>query len=497
MYIMTMRKIVKEGVEMFRDATSMAQAVRDKQVSPLELVLETIEKAERLNPRLNAIVSTRYEEAIEEAKKFQVNNQPFAGVPLFLKDLGQEKKGTPCTYGSRLFKDYICHETSHFVKRLEELGFIILGRTNTPEFGYKMVSDAQLHGPVRHFLDETVNAGGSSGGAAAIVAAGISPMSAASDGGGSIRVPASHNGLIGLKPTRGRVPVGPGSYRGWNGATVQFGLTKTVRDTRNMLWHLQTCQLESPFPLPLLQKENLFSPKINRPLKVGMLLKHPIGGKVSSEVEQVVRQMAKKFEVDGHEVSEIVEDPINGIELQKGFYLISGAETVVMFQKMEKQLQRQMTRFDMELMTWVMYQSGLMVTGADYARVAGDWDRYAEAMMQLHDTYDVLLLPTVANTAPKQDAYSLDADLIEKMEHIHELSHEERQEVVWKMFESSVEDTPFTQRMNITGQPAISLPVGHSKEGMPIGVQLVAAKGREDLLLMIAEQWEQDELWKF
>ena len=138
-----------------------------------------------------------------------------------------------------------------------------------------------------------------------------------------------------------------------------------------------------------------------------------------------------------------------------------------------------------------------MVTGADYARVAGDWDRYAEAMMQLHDTYDVLLLPTVANTAPKQDAYTLDNTLIAKMEHIHELSHEERQEVVWKMFESSVEDTPFTQRMNITGQPAISLPVGHSKEGMPIGVQLVAAKGREDLLLAIAEQWEQDKLWKF
>ena len=117
--------------------------------------------------------------------------------------------------------------------------------------------------------------------------------------------------------------------------------------------------------------------------------------------------------------------------------------------------------------------------------------------MQLHDTYDVLLLPTVANTAPKQDAYSLDTALIEKMEHIHELSHEERQEVVWKMFESSVEDTPFTQRMNITGQPAISLPVGCSSEGMPIGVQLVAAKGREDLLLAIAEQWEQDDLWKF
>ena len=140
-----------------------------------------------------------------------------------------------------------------------------MGRTNTPEFGFKTVSDNTLHGPVRNAVNSERNAGGSSGGAAAIVASGISPIAAASDGGGSIRIPASHNGLIGLKPSRGRVIVGPGSYRGWNGATVHFALTKTVQDTRNLLFHMQECQMESPFPLPKLSYEQLYKTEKIKP----------------------------------------------------------------------------------------------------------------------------------------------------------------------------------------------------------------------------------------
>ena len=240
------------------DATSLAEAVRLKKVSPLELVTETIQRARTLNPSLNAIVYEQYEEALEKAKNFKLTNQPFAGVPIFLKDLGQEQKGSVCTYGSRLFKGVKSTQTDNFVKRLEELGFIIMGRTNTPEFGFKTVSDAALHGPVRNAVNPERNAGGSSGGAAAVVASGIVPIAAASDGGGSIRIPASHNGLIGLKPSRGRVIVGPGSYRGWNGATVHFVLTKTARDTRNLLFHMQECQMESTFPLQKLSYEQLY-----------------------------------------------------------------------------------------------------------------------------------------------------------------------------------------------------------------------------------------------
>ena len=479
---------------MFLDATTLGQMVLSKEISPLELVEESIQKATLLNPSLNAIVYTQYEEAIEKAKRFSLKNQPFAGVPLFLKDLGQEQKGSICTYGSRLFKDVKSMHTDNFVKRLENLGFIILGRTNTPEFGFKTVSDSLLHGPVRNAVNLDRNAGGSSGGAAAVVASGITPIAAASDGGGSIRIPASHNGLIGLKPSRGRVIAGLGSYRSWNGATVHFALTKTVQDTRNLLFHLQEYQMESPFPLPKLSAKELYLPDKLKPLKVSVLLQSPVGEEVSKDSVDAVMKVANFFENHGHSVTLLQSDPVDGIALQKGFYIISAVETALMFQNIERLLGRQVTRDDMELMTWAIYRSGLDISGMEYSKVASSWDSYAYQMAQLHEQYDVLLLPAVANAAPSLVPYELSADLQSKLSRIDDFTKDQKQQLLWEMFEESVADTPFTQRFNITGQPAISLPVHCTKEGLPIGVQLAAAKGREDLLLQIAEWFEQGQL---
>ena len=479
---------------MFLDATTLGQMVISKEISPLELVEESIQKATLLNPSLNAIVYTQYEEAIEKAKRFSLKNQPFAGVPLFLKDLGQEQKGSICTYGSRLFKDVKSMHTDNFVKRLENLGFIILGRTNTPEFGFKTVSDSLLHGPVRNAVNLDRNAGGSSGGAAAVVASGITSIAAASDGGGSIRIPASHNGLIGLKPSRGRVIAGPGSYRGWNGATVHFALTKTVQDTRNLLFHLQEYQMESPFPLPKLSAKELYLPDKLKPLKVSVLLQSPVGEEVSKDSVDAVMKIANFFENHGHSVTLLQKYPVDGIALQKGFYIISAVETALMFQNIERQIGRQVTRDDMELMTWAIYRSGLDISGMEYSKVASSWDSYAEQMAQLHEQYDLLLLPTVAKPAPSLVPYELSADLQSKLTRIDDFTKDQKQQLIWEMFEESVADTPFTQRFNITGQPAISLPVHHTKDGLPIGVQLAAAKGREDLLLQIAEWFEQEQL---
>lgn len=479
---------------MFLDATTLGQMVLSKEISPLELVEESIQKATLLNPSLNAIVYTQFEEAIEKAKRFSLKNQPFAGVPLFLKDLGQEQKGSICTYGSRLFKDVKSMQTDNFVKRLEELGFIIMGRTNTPEFGFKTVSDSLLHGPVRNAVNLDRNAGGSSGGAAAVVASGITPVAAASDGGGSIRIPASHNGLIGLKPSRGRVIAGPGSYRGWNGATVHFAMTKTVQDTRNLLFHLQEYQMESPFPLPKLSAKELYTTEKMRPLRVAVLLQSPVGEEVSKDSVDAVMKIANFFENHGHFVTLLQKDPVDGIALQKGFYIISAVETALMFQNIERLLGRQVTRDDMELMTWAIYRSGLDISGMEYSKVASSWDSYAYQMAQLHEQYDVLLLPAVANAAPSLVPYELSADLQSKLSRIDDFTKDQKQQLLWEMFEESVADTPFTQRFNITGQPAISLPVHHTKDGLPIGVQLAAAKGREDLLLQIAEWFEQEQL---
>ena len=219
----------------FQDALGMANAVKAGQVSARELVEDAIARIERLNPSLQAVVNKQYDEALEKATTGPFVDKVFGGVPILLKDLGQHQAGHLSTAGSRLFANYRPSQTDAFVQRLEGLGFIILGRTNTPEFGFKNISDSSLHGAVNLPRDPQRNAGGSSGGAAAAVAAGLVPLAAASDGGGSIRIPASFNGLIGLKPSRGRMPVGPSSYRGWQGASVHFAITRSIRDTQALL----------------------------------------------------------------------------------------------------------------------------------------------------------------------------------------------------------------------------------------------------------------------
>ncbi|HFI0326161.1 TPA: amidase [Streptococcus suis] len=473
----------------WKDATAMAQAVNQKQVSAKELVQEAIDRIEKLNPDLNAVVSKQYEEALKEAEKEDYLGKPFAGVPLLLKDLGQNEKGQPSSAGSRLFQNYRVAHTDKLVQAFKDLGFIILGRTNTPEFGFKNISDSSLHGPVNLPLDPSRNAGGSSGGAAAAVASGMVPLAAASDGGGSIRIPASFNGLIGLKPSRGRIPVGPHSYRGWQGASSNFALTKSVRDTKRLLYHLQTYQVEAPFPLALLPEQALFSSR-NKPLKIAYSLESPIGSSVSTDAQQAVLFLLPQLEALGHQVTELSSPILDGIEVMQAYYLMNSVETAQMFEEIEAGLGRSMTPDDMEVMTWAIYQSGQTVPAKLYSKVLQDWDRYSASMADFHQHYDLILTPTVADVAPKLDQFTHTQEMLDRLLHIQELTMAEQQSLIWEMFAESLAWTPFTQQANITGQPAISLPTYVREDGLPIGIQLTAAKGREDLLLQLADQME-------
>ena len=252
--------------------------------------------------------------------------------------------------------------------------------------------------------------------------------------------------------------------------------------------------MESPFPLPKLSYEQLYKTEKIKPLRVAVLIQSPVGEAVSKDAVDAVMKIAHFFENHGHSVTLLQKDPVDGVALQKGFYIISAVETALMFQNIERQLQRQITRDDMELMTWAIYRSGLDISGMEYSKVASSWDNYAEQMAQLHEQYDVLLLPTVAQAAPSLVPYQLSTDLQSELGRIDDFTKDQKQQLLWEMFEESVADTPFTQRFNITGQPAISLPVHRTKDGLPIGVQLAAAKGREDLLLQIAEWFEQEQL---
>ncbi|HEM4055004.1 TPA: amidase [Streptococcus suis] len=474
---------------MWKDATEMALAVNQKQVSAKELVQETIDRIEKLNPTLNAVVSKQYEQALQEAETGNFQDKAFGGVPLLLKDLGENEKGQPSSAGSRLLAGRPAGHTDTYVQRLKDLGFIIVGRTNTPEFGFKNISDSSLHGPVKSPLDLSRNAGGSSGGAAAAVASGMVPLAAASDGGGSIRIPASFNGLIGLKPSRGRIPVGPISYRGWQGASSNFALTKSVRDTKHLLYHLQTYQVEAPFPLALLSEQSLLAPQ-DKPLKIAYILESPIGSTVSADAKQAVLSLLPQLEALGHQITELTGPILDGLEVMQAYYLMNSVETAQMFDEIEAGLGRPMTPDDMEVMTWAIYQSGQTIPAKLYSKVLQDWDRYSAIMADFHQHYDLLLTPTVADVAPKLDQFTHSQEMLDRLLHTQELAMAEQQSLIWEMFADSLAWTPFTQQANITGQPAISLPTYKTPKGLPIGVQFTAAKGREDLLLQLADQME-------
>ncbi|MCP1639652.1 amidase [Streptococcus gallinaceus] len=476
---------------MWRDTTEMAQAVREKKVSSKELVTEAIEKIERLNPQLNAVVSKQYEQALEKAEMGDFSGKLFGGVPILLKDLGQQQVGELATSGSRLFANNRSRITDNYVKKLEELGFVILGRTNTPEFGFKNISDSSLHGAVNLPADTSRNAGGSSGGAAAAVSSGMVPLAAASDGGGSIRIPASFNGLIGLKPSRGRVPVGPTSFRGWQGASSQFAITKSVRDTRNLLYGMQVCQLESPFPHPLLNSTNS-----RQPLKIAYSLESPIGSQVSDHARNAVLSLLPILEKLGHHVSELTHQPIDGLAAMRSYYIMNSVETAQMFDEIEAGFGRTMTPDDMELMTWAIFRSGQKIPAKVYSKVLQDWDNYSAQMWNFHRQYDLLLTPTVNGPAPRHGQFALSSELKDRLLNMDDYSMMEQQDLIWEMFADSLAWTPFTQSANLTGQPAISLPTYETDQGLPLGVQFTAAKGGENLLLQLASDLEDRGLLK-
>lgn len=473
----------------FKDATAMAQAVKDGHVSPVELVQASIDRIEELNPSIHAVVDKQYDEALARATAIHGADKVFGGVPILLKDLGQNQAGHMSTSGSRLFARYKSRQTDYFVKRLESLGFIVLGRTSTPEFGFKNISDSSLHGPVQLPWDRQRNAGGSSGGSAAAVATGMVPIAAASDGGGSIRIPASFNGLIGLKPSRGRIPVGPSSYRGWQGASVHFALTKSIRDTQVLLKNMQVCQLESPFPLPTLSEAELAF-ELARPLRIAYCLASPIGSPVSIDAQQAVLEAVEQLKNLGHQIVELAEFPINGIEVVKSYYLMNSVETAQMFDGIESMLGRSVTVDDMELMTWAIYQSGQTIPAKIYSKNLQDWDVYSAQMAEFHKEYDILLTPTVADVAPLHNQFQLSVSLQQDLANMASFSMQDQQDLIWEMFADSLAWTPFTLFANLTGQPALSLPTYETATGLPIGIQLIAAKGREDLLLALSRQLE-------
>lgn len=471
-----------------KDGLYWAEKLRNQEISFQELLEIFKTKARQQNPQLNAFVTMMDQEALAEYRIHEkIAEQPFAGLPIPLKMLGQDKKNWLSTSGSRLLLEQRASRNSNFTNQLLKNGLIPFAQTNAPEFGFKNITDAQVYGPAKNPWNPAYYSGGSSGGASSAVAAGIVPIAGASDGGGSIRIPASFCGLIGLKPTRGVMPVGPSGWRGWQGAAIDFALTVSMRDTEKLFYGMREINSAAPYQAP--KKAWRHKEAANqKTLKVAVIIDSPIDSIVSAEAIQAVEQAYEFLLAQGHQV-ELIAYPMDGKELMASYYLMNGAETAAMFVGIEQGISRAVRKEDMELMSWGIYQYGKKIPASHYINALNLWDKAAFTMEELFKDYDLLLTPTTATTAPKVGE-DLQSDAIRSsLANAENLSENELQELVDQMFERSLQITPYTQLANLTGQPAISLPT-HLAHDLPLGIQFTAARGREDLLLQVGKLFE-------
>ncbi|MDF2556293.1 MAG: amidase [Bacillales bacterium] len=478
------------------DGLGLAELVKLKMVSPKDLVEAAFKRIEEVNPALNAVVRTYQEQAYKEALALKLNGQPFAGVPILLKDISQRVLGQKITCGSILMKDYVSQGDSHFVQRLKQAGFIIIGHTNTPEYGLRNITENKLYGATRNPWNLEYSPGGSSGGSAASVASGIVPIAGASDGGGSIRIPASFTSLFGMKPTRGRTPVGPGSGRQWHGAAIDFCLTRSVRDSAQMFDVLSVFQPEAAFQAPVI--ENKMAELINQPetkkFKIAFTTKSPVGTKVDPEASEAVHKLVKLLEEQGHFIEE-AELPVDGLRLIENYYLMNCGEMASDMLFIEEMTGKKASVAELDIVAWVLYQVGLNLSAVEFTRSLAEWDVAAAQMATFHQKYDLVITPATASSAPQVGELMQTQTEIEKLLEVNELSKKDQLQLVYDMFLPSLTYTPFTQLSNLTGQPAMSLPVHLTKGGLPLGVQVMAPKGREDWLYQLAIEVKKTDLW--
>ena len=479
------------------DGLAMAALIRTGQLTAADLCAAAIARAEAVNPQINAVVYALYEQAQQRAAA-GLPAGPFGGVPFLLKDFGAQYTGAPHTSGSRALRNFVPTEDAELVRRWQAAGLNILGKTNTPEFALMGVTEPVLFGPARNPWNLGRTPGGSSGGAAAAVAAGITPLAGAGDGGGSIRIPAACCGLFGLKPSRGRVPTGPEQGEKWQGAAVEHVVSRSVRDSAAMLDATQGADVGAPYFLPGPARPYL--EEISCPpgrLRIGFSLGHPLGSVLHPECATAVRDAAKLLESLGHEVQE-VPLPFDGRAVASAFLMLYFGETGASIAALAKVLGRPARSRDVEPTTWLLGLLGRTYSAADFAAARHTWNDSARCMGRFHQTYDLLLTPTLATPPvrigelqPKPTE-----QLLLKLVNTFGLGGLIRRSgIVEKLAEQSLEKTPYTQVANLTGQPAMSVPLHWTADGLPCGVQFIAPLGGEDGLFRLAGQLEQARPW--
>jgi amidase len=474
------------------DAIALGELIRRGEISPVELLEITIQRVEKVNPQLNAVIHKMYDQARKIAENLSSGKgegtqggAPLSGVPFLLKDLLAEYKGAPFNEGSRAIKGYISKIDSELVKRLKAGGLIIFGKTNASEFGILPSSETAVHGPTANPWDPSLTAGGSSGGSAAAVAAGVVPMAHGNDGGGSIRIPASCCGLFGLKPTRGRNPLGPLFGDMASGIAHEHAVTRSVRDSAALLDITCGPDLGDPYYAP--PKERPFLEEVGQPagcFKIGFLTRIPEGWNEETglhpDCESAVKDAAQLCESLGHDVDEVDAGHLSHPNLPESFGLIFTCFVGHAVAYWERELGRKIEQDYLEPVTWDIYQESLNTTGSDYLVAVEEIQRLSRKIARWYHNgdYDMLLSPTMRIPPTKIGAF------------------EWTPEDPTRWIRTALSFVAFTRTQNITGQPAMSVPLFWNEKDVPIGVQFAGRFGDEATLFRLAAQLEQARPWE-
>ena len=455
------------------DATGLAAAIAAGEVTAKEVVDRALRRVDERNPAINALTAVS-EQALDALDR-EPPVGPLAGVPFVVKDLRTPVAGLPSTNGSRLFADVVATEDAEIVTRYRRAGLVVVGMTNTPELGLSPSTEPLLAGPTRNPHRVTHSAGGSSGGTGAAVAAGIVPAGHATDAGGSIRIPASACGLVGLKPTRSRTPARPRRSAFSNPLGVHHALTRSVRDAALLL---DVAAGPTPGdPMVIAPPARPYVDEVGAPpgrLRVALSTTTPAGEPVHDDCAAAARAAAALLEELGHDVVEATPAfPLDALQAVMASCML--ATLVVDVDSRLAALGRELAGDDVEPFTRVLYDMGRGLSGADVVRSLQELERAAHEIGALFVDHDLLVTPTIARPTPELGV--LDTTDVESM------------------YRLAGTYSAMTSPYNVTGQPAISLPLGRDRDGLPVGVQLVARFGREDVLVRVASQLEAARPW--
>jgi amidase len=459
------------------DACGLASLVGRREISPRELALEAIARIERHNPRLNAVTYAAFDEALAVADR-ALSGGPFRGVPFLIKDMDTPVAGWPMTDGSAFLKNHRSDSDCELVRRYRAAGLVLLGLTNAPEFGIPGTTEGRHLGICRNPWNPDHSAGGSSGGSGAAVASGMAPMAHGSDGLGSIRIPSALCGVVGLKPTQYRNPGGPDDSHRAHGMIVDHVLTRSVRDCAIMLDWTGYREPDAPYAWPA--KNRPYAEEIETPpgsLRIAFHAATTHGGPVHEEVLQVFHETVALLENLGHRV---IGKPSLGIDW-KAFYraqmAVSGAMFAAEIDRWSARLGRAPEENELEPLAWAAYRAGKSIPASEVGAGLGTLRVMARQILALWRDFDVLLTPVTITPAPRIG--HLDPIRIEPRE------FHRRQGRVFN----------FTPPYNVTGQPSLSLPLGMSRDGLPIGMMFTARYADEATLFRLAAQLEQAQPW--